>query len=255
MSFADRYEELVVPAMTGQWAPRVVAAAGIGAGDRVLDVGCGTGVLTRTIADSFGLGGAVVGLDVTEEMIATARRVRPEIDWRVGSATDLPFEDGEFTAVVSQFALMFVRDQVRALEEMRRVLAPGGRLAVAVWWRSPAYEALSAMARERLGDEVADHMVVAFSLGDEARLLDLFRRAGFEGAEVGSHAGFGMFDSIDELVQIEIGAWLEGAPELGISNDDYEAVRAEARQRLAEFRDAEGAARIPMDVHIVTATS
>ncbi len=126
MSFAETFERCIVPTMSAQWAPRVSEAAGISEGDRVLDVGCGTGVLARTVADQLGPGGRVSGVDISEEMLAVARQIRPDIDWHRGDAGSLPFGDGEFDAVVSQFTLMFVPDPVTALKEMRRVLTPGG---------------------------------------------------------------------------------------------------------------------------------
>lgn len=107
-------------------------AASVKPGDRVLDVGCGTGVLSREVADRAGSDGRVFGLDVNEDMLALTRRICPDIDWHQGDAGELPFDDTSFDAVVSQFALMFVPDQMAALQEMWRVLASGGRLAVTV---------------------------------------------------------------------------------------------------------------------------
>jgi len=129
---AVAYERDFVPAIFAQWPPKLAEIAAIAPGDRVLDVGCGTGVLAREAAARVGPSGRVTGLDLNPGMLAVARRLRPEIDWRQGDALDLPFADHAFDVVVSQFALMFFPDRPLALREMWRVLAAGGRLAVAV---------------------------------------------------------------------------------------------------------------------------
>ena len=113
---AEVYERLFVPALVGQWAEQIAEAARIDAGDRVLDVGCGTGVLARAAADRVELAQQVTGLDRNEGMLAVARRVRPQIDWRQGDASALPFADNSFDVVVSQFALMVLLRPNRSVD-------------------------------------------------------------------------------------------------------------------------------------------
>ena len=147
-SAAEVYEEFFVPALFRQWVQPVADAADIRAGDRVLDVACGTGILARHAATRVGAAGSVCGVDINEGMLAVARREAPEIEWRKGAAEALPFADDGFDAVVSQFGLMFFADQAKAIREMRRVLRPGGRLAVAVWdslANTPGYAAMTAL--------------------------------------------------------------------------------------------------------------
>jgi ubiquinone/menaquinone biosynthesis C-methylase UbiE len=128
---ASIYQDLIVPALMEEWAPRVADAAEIRPGQRVLDVACGTGVLTRAAATRTGPSGAVTGLDLSPRMLEVAARLSPALTWHRGSAEALPFQDESFDAVVSQFGLMFVPDPTLALREMMRVLTRGGRLAVA----------------------------------------------------------------------------------------------------------------------------
>ena len=99
----------------------------LAAGDRVLDVGCGTGVLAREAADRVAADGQVTGLDLNASMLAVARRLRPHLDWRQGDATALPFADGSYDVVLSQFALMYFPESRTALKEMLRVHQPGDR--------------------------------------------------------------------------------------------------------------------------------
>jgi ubiquinone/menaquinone biosynthesis C-methylase UbiE len=125
---AEVYESCFVPEIFGAWASPVADAAGIRRGDKVLDVGCGTGVLAREALRRVGEEGQVVGFDLNEGMLAVAARSEPKAEWRLGDAASLPFEDESFDVVVSQFALMYFPDRVVSLREMWRTLAPGDAL-------------------------------------------------------------------------------------------------------------------------------
>jgi ubiquinone/menaquinone biosynthesis C-methylase UbiE len=104
---AEVYESCFVPAIFGAWASPVADAAGLGRGHKVLDAGCGTGVLAREALRRVGQEGQVVGLDLNEGMLAVAARSEPTIKWPRGDAASLPFEDARFDVVVSQFAPMY----------------------------------------------------------------------------------------------------------------------------------------------------
>lgn len=105
---AKAYEALFVPALFGQWALRVADDANLVAGQRVLDVACGTGVLAREAKRRTAPGGYVVGLDPSAGMLTVARELSPSVDWQQGMAESMPFRDAPFDAVVSQFGLMFM---------------------------------------------------------------------------------------------------------------------------------------------------
>jgi demethylmenaquinone methyltransferase / 2-methoxy-6-polyprenyl-1,4-benzoquinol methylase len=121
----DRLNTLLTFGLDGGWRRAMVRAAGIGPGDRVLDVGAGTGRSLAEVRRAVGPGGLAVGVDFTEAMLRRAAGVRVLADAMV-----LPFPDSVFDAVVSAFALRDVADQRRVLEEMARVVKPGGRVAI-----------------------------------------------------------------------------------------------------------------------------
>jgi ubiquinone/menaquinone biosynthesis C-methylase UbiE len=103
----------------------------VSAGERVLDVGCGTGRLARWLADRVGPSGTVVGMDPLEERIALARARGDGIRFEVGRAEDLSaFGDGSFDVVCMSSVFHWIADKAKALAEAHRVLRPGGRLGV-----------------------------------------------------------------------------------------------------------------------------
>jgi SAM-dependent methyltransferase len=123
-----------IEAVTCTAAPRLVRFAGIQPGARVLDVGCGTGVVALTAAR---LGATCTGVDLTPELLARAKESTAiagvDIDWHEGDAEALPFADASFDVVVSQFGHMFAPRPAAVVAEMLRVLVPGGTLAFSTW--------------------------------------------------------------------------------------------------------------------------
>lgn len=251
-SAADVYEEFFVPALFGEWASRVVDAAGIKTGERVLDVACGTGVLSRAVLDRVGPDGSVVGLDPNQGMLAVAHRKANQIEWHEGVAESLPFEDSRFDAVVSQFGLMFFEDRKKALREMTRVLRPAGRYAVAVWGaleETPGYAEMTKLLDRLFGERAAGELQAPFSLGDTATLRSIFTEAGLAGAQVDTIVGKARFPSIRSWVYTDIKGWTLADM---IDDDQFEALAKEAEEALQQFVTPSGSVEFRSPAHIVS---
>lgn len=250
---ATAYEELHVPALFQEWVEPVLDAASIASENRVLDVGCGTGVLARGAYERLGPSGSVVGVDPNPGMLAVAEELEPAVEWRQGVAEALPFRDSTFDAVVSQFGLMFFADRATAVGEMRRVLTPGGRLAVAVWdalENSPAYALEVALLERLAGRAAADALRAPFALGDPRELTELFEVAGVSSPKVVTETGTARFPSIRAMVEADLRGWL---PLMGVtlSEAEIELILSEAEVELAQFVEKGGDVVFDSPAHIV----
>lgn len=182
---AENYEAFMVPPLFAPWAEALAERGRPAPGAAILDVGCGTGVVARRFARACT--GRIVGLDATPAMLDVARAAAAReglaVEWREGTAERLPFGP-EFDLVTCQFALMFFADRGKALAEMRRVLRPGGRLALSVFQpldRHPFYLALDRAIQGRLG---ASGVGEIFALGDAGALAAAVGAAGFREVSV-----------------------------------------------------------------------
>ena len=251
-SAAEVYEEFFVPALFGQWPDSVLDAVMVGESERVLDVGCGTGVLARAAVERVGKAGRVAGIDPNDGMLAVARRLGPEVAWSTGVAEQLPYPDASFDRVVSQFALMFFMDARAALAEMARVLAPGRSVAIATWTSldtTPGYAAMVELLGDLFGDRAADALRAPFLLGDPDEVYQLAATV-FDNPVVTTHDGTARFESIEAWVHTDIRGWTLADM---INDDDYESLLREAKRRLNRFTDSQGRVSFPAPALITTA--
>jgi ubiquinone/menaquinone biosynthesis C-methylase UbiE len=251
---AKAYEALFIPALLGQWAPKVADAAGLRPGHRVLDVACGTGILAREAHARVGTAGSVSGLDPNPGMLAVAKELEPALDWRQGTAESLPFPDASYDAVVSQFGLMFTKVD-RALREMLRVLKPGGPLVVAVWdavENIPAYAAEVELFERAAGHRAADALRAPFVLGDREALEQRFRDAGAVSIKSKTPRGVARFPSIRVFVEADLRGWL---PVMGVSLAEEQIRRILDEAEVVLRPHATGDGRVAFDVtaHLVAA--
>jgi len=208
-SAAEVYDAFFVPALFEQWTDVILDVADVRPGHRVLDIGCGTGVLARAAHARVGAHGHVAGLDPNDGMLTVARRAEPDIEWQLGLAEQVPYPDHSFDRTVSQFALMFFTDPKSALTEASRVTRPDGRVAFAVWDRldnNRGYARLAALVDELFGSDAADAIRAPFRLGDPDTLVDLATIAISDPA-VTHHAGVARFESVEAWLHTEIRGW------------------------------------------------
>jgi len=253
---ATAYEDFFVPALFQEWPPRVLDAAQIQPGHRVLDVACGTGVLAREAASRVRPTGSVAGLDPNPGMLTVAKRLAPEVEWRQGTAESLPYPDQSFDVVVSQFGLMFFTNRRQALREMQRVLGPGGRLAVAVWDsldNTPAYADEVALLERVAGRPAADALRAPFVLGNRTELATLFASAGMASSAITTHLGLARFPSIRSMVEADLRGWL---PLVGVvlAENQIQRILEEAEHALSSYVTAEGRVAFDTPAHIITGT-
>jgi len=179
----ENYERFFVPAIGKPLANDLIRLAALHPGERVLDVACGTGIVARLASQQVGSNGTVAGLDLNPGMLAVARSVTPadmSIEWYESGAEDMPLSDEAFDVVLCQISLQFMTDKLAALREMRRVLAPGGRLILNVPGPTAKTFAALAQAMERhINPQAAGFVTHVFSLHDTTEIQQLLSEAGF----------------------------------------------------------------------------
>jgi SAM-dependent methyltransferase len=246
------YERHLVPALFRPLAQAMVAAAWPLWGRRVLDVACGTGVVARL---ATAVTSTVTGVDVNPAMLAEARRIEPQITWLEGDATALPLPDASFDVAFCQQGLQFLARPEAALGELRRVLAPAGRLAVALWCelsRAPGFERYAMVLDEHAGPSIGDIMRRPFALGEAGRVRAMLASAGFTQVQHAIRIVPVRFPSV--------AAFFERQAEASPLAEPVAALPAATRHAMLEALTADLATRVddegltfPIESHIFTA--
>lgn len=259
---AETYERALIPAVFAAWAPLVVALAEPRPGERVLDVACGTGVVTRLVAQQVGRTGTVVGLDLNPGMLAVAASSAANepptsalITWQEASAAKMPFLDAVFDIAYCQLGLQYFPDRPAALREMHRVLVSGGRLGLMVWRdieHSPGFGILAAALARHVGSEAAGIMRAPFALAEAEELRGLIAAAGFRDITIRPVPGTVRFPSVARFVQ----DYVAGSPLAGhvakVSDEARAALVSEVGDALRSHLSA-GALAFPIEAHLASA--
>ena len=187
---AENYERYFVPVIGAPVAEGLIEAAALRPGERVLDVACGTGIVTRMAAEGVAPDGSVAGLDANPGMLAVARQAcAPElgIEWHHGPAEAIPLPDDSFDVVLCGMGLQFFSDRGAALEQIRRVLDEGGRFVANLPGPEPPPLRLMAESLSRhVGPQAGGFVHAVFSLHEEDEVRELLDGAGFSDLDVRS---------------------------------------------------------------------
>lgn len=183
----ERYDEMLAPL-----GRRVLEAAALGAGDRVLDVGCGAGQLSSQAADLVGPTGSVLGVDIATDLLAVAAQRAaglPQVAFAQADAQDHVFDEAAFDVVLSRFGVMFFADPVAAFANLLRATRPGGRLAFVAWQPAVVNEWVTlpltaAVPHTGFPDLPPPGAPGPFSLGDADLLRRVVTDAGWEDLQV-----------------------------------------------------------------------
>jgi ubiquinone/menaquinone biosynthesis C-methylase UbiE len=247
----DRAVDIYEASWAAQLKPAqdaLLALADLGAGERVVDIACGTGLVTIRAAEAVGPEGQVFATDISERMVeATADEARRRRYSHVTAvhtdAESLDLPDASFDAALCALGLMYVPDTDAALREMHRVLAPGGRAVAAVWGERSrcGWADIFPIVDARVQSDVCP---MFFQLGSGNSLAECFLRAGFADVRVERLATALVYDSADAAVEA---AFAGGPVALAYSrfdNPTRASARAEYIDSIAPYRSARGY-RIP----------
>jgi SAM-dependent methyltransferase len=215
-----------------QLSPQLADLAGVRAGQRVVDVGCGPGALTAELVARLG-DDAVSAVDPSEAFVAAARARHPGVDVQSATAEHLPFADGAFDAALAQLVVHFMTDPVAGLREMKRVTASGGTVVACVWDHAGERTPLSVFwqAARELDPEAQDESHLAGARS--GHLSELFTDAGLASVEETSVRASARFESFDEWWEpFTLGVGPAGAYAQSRDEESRERLRARCEELL-----------------------
>lgn len=255
------YEQNMVPAIFEPFAKGLLELAGLHEGEHVLDVACGTGIVSRLAWRDVAPSGGLVGLDVNPEMLDVASGKTDKgavIEWKEGDAASMPFPNGEFDVVICQHGVQYFPDRQAALTEMHRVLrATAGRLIFSVWRPiqfNPGHYIFAKVLDRRIGEQAGETRRAPFKLSDRQEIRTLVTESGFRDIVVHLDTRVARFPSAEAMARIMVA----GTPlATALENADsavMQTVISEVAEGLSDYIDDQGLA-LPMQAWVITANA
>jgi len=178
----DRYLGPLLMVPFGRDLANRLPASGI---SDVLELACGTGIVTKLLRDRLSSGVRLVATDLSEGMLefAKGKPFEKPVEWKVADATSLPFKDDTFDIVVSQFGVMFFPDKEKAMKEILRVLKPGGRVLFNVWDKIEHHDfcrITNNVVEQMFNNDPPAFYKIPFGFYDHFQIRTVLRNAGFQ---------------------------------------------------------------------------
>ncbi|MBV9899035.1 MAG: class I SAM-dependent methyltransferase [Chloroflexi bacterium] len=239
---AATYRDIHLPRVFTPWARVLLEIVPPRAGERVLDVATGPGTVAREAAKLVGPDGSIKAVDISAAMLAVGRDWPPEpgaapIDYIEAPATEMPLNNEAFDVAYCQQGLQHMADPYAALQEIKRLLKPGGRLGVALWQQSPFglfRQAVAELGLPESGPQPSDFG------RDPAALAQAIHSAGFQGVQVQSRQLVSILEGgIQQGLQVAI-ATSAAARMQELRPEQQEAVRAVITRALEPLVQADG---------------
>jgi SAM-dependent methyltransferase len=242
------------------WAEPFVDLAAPRGSSSILDLACGSGLVVRHLVGRLDADGRIHGVDIDPEMLAyaAATNADPRLSWHESDAASLPFDDDCFDLVCCHQGLQFFPDLDAALADVRRVLRPSGRLAVAVWGplvENPWPAALADAVRWLLGDTAADSMLAVCRLGDPNDLAAILDHSGLGDHAIHRHQRTVTHPDVTQAIDGQLAAMPSGSTIGDLGTDQHDQLAAKMRELLADHTNPAGELAVTSTCLLATATN
>jgi ubiquinone/menaquinone biosynthesis C-methylase UbiE len=257
-SSATAYDQRLVPWYFQHWADHMIRLAAPEVDSQAVDVACGSGMITRALLTRLGPRGWIAGVDLNPAMLAHARSTVADrrVTWHVAEASRLPFQDEAVDVVYCHQGLQFFHDRPAAVNEICRILRPGGRVVVAVWGHleaNPEVSALSAAIGEFLGPDAGHVMTAICGFPDRDALGVLLGASGFVDVQVENVRQVARHPDVHDAMDGQLEALPIAASVRALGADRRSELLGRLCEILAPYVDDAGVLSIPATSNLAVA--